>query len=251
MARPRKLPKVLTTGEQERLLNRFNIRYPTPHRNRTMVLTMLDAGLRCGEVVALRPEHLDLRACRITVREGKGARDRVVHIPTRLRDALADWLGRRAEWLDDPDVCPWLFPTRDGGQVSTRQVRAFVKREVRRAQVAEADRVSPHTLRHTFASDLYRETGNLRLVQELLGHSDVSTTQVYTHLVNGEAEEAMQTFRGGSVPQGGVDALVAAMEGLEDPVGALREALARVGATSSSALLLTRASAKSTADREP
>lgn len=195
MTRGRRLPKVLSAEEQAALLDQFNVRYPTPHRNRTMVLTMLDAGLRVGEVVALRPEHLDLAACRLMVREGKGAKDRVVHIPRRLRDALSEWMGRRAEWLGDPEGCPWLFPTRHGTQVSTRQVRAFVKREARKAGVAEADRVSPHTLRHTYASDLLRETGNLRLVQELLGHADISTTQIYTHLVNGEAEEAMESFR--------------------------------------------------------
>lgn len=226
MARQKKLPKVLSEDEQDRLLGRFNVRYPTPHRNRTMVLTMLDAGLRVGEVVALRPDHLDLTGRRITVREGKGARDRVVHIPGRLRDALSEWLARRADWLEDPDGCPWLFPTRDGGQVSTRQVRAFVKREAKKAGVAEADRVSPHTLRHTFASDIYRETGNLRLVQELLGHSDISTTQIYTHLVNGEAEEAMERFRGGSEVEDTDDALVAAIRGLDDSAkDVLRDAL--------------------------
>ena len=196
MSRARRLPKVLSAEEQVRLLACFNTRYVTPHRNRTMVLTMLDAGLRVGEVVALRPDHVDLASCRITVREGKGAKDRVVYIPRRLRDALAEWLGRRAGWLANPDVCLWLFPTRKGTQVSTRQVRAFVKRAARRARVNEADRVSPHAMRHSYASDVLRETGNLRLVQELLGHSSISTTQLYTHLVNGEAEEAMRTFRG-------------------------------------------------------
>lgn len=197
MARPKKLPKVLSADEQARLLGRFNARYATPHRNRTMVLTMLDAGLRVGEVVALRPDHVDLAARKLTVREGKGAKDRTVWFPERLREALSRWLARREEWLDEPGECPWLFPTRDGGRVSSRQVRAFVKREAKRAQVAEAHKVSPHTLRHTFATDLYRETGNLRLVQDMLGHADISTTQVYTHLVNGEAEEAMCTFRAG------------------------------------------------------
>ena len=235
MSRPKRLPKVLTAEEQSRLVAQFNTRYPTPHRNRTMVLTMLDAGLRVGELVALRPEHLDLAACRIIVREGKGARDRVVHIPRRLRDAVSDWLGRREAWLEDPEGCPWLFPTRVGTQVSTRQVRAFVKREAKRAEIAEANQLSPHSLRHTFASDIYRETGNLRLVQELLGHADVSSTQVYTHLVNGEAEEAMQTFRRGSEPaeqKSGIEAVVAALERLADPVGALREALTRIEAGS-------------------
>ncbi|NIS21972.1 MAG: tyrosine-type recombinase/integrase, partial [Thermoplasmata archaeon] len=73
-----------------------------------------------------------------------------------------------------------LFPTRNGTQVATRYVRAVVKRMARRAGIAEAEKVSPHTLRHTFATDLYAETTNLRLVQKALGHADVSTTQIYT-----------------------------------------------------------------------
>ena len=74
---------------------------------------------------------------------------------------------------------------RDGSRLNTRYVRATVKRMARRAGIAEAERVSPHTLRHTFATDLYSETTNLRLVQKALGHADVSTTMIYTYLVDG------------------------------------------------------------------
>jgi site-specific recombinase XerD len=135
--------------------------------------------------VALRPEHLDMRTCRLVVREGKGAKDRVLWIGDALRDLIGSWLERR------PDS-PWLFPTRDGDRVSTRYMREMVKRMARRAGVAEADRVSPHTLRHTFATDLYAETTNLRLVQKALGHEDVSTTQIYTHVHDGELEAALR-----------------------------------------------------------
>lgn len=185
MSRPRRLPKVLSPEEQRRLLEGFNTRYPTPLRNLCMVRVMLEAGLRVGEVVALKPEHLDMTTCKLVVREGKGAKDRVLWVGDGLRDLIGEWLGRRPE-------SPWLFPTRDGGQVSTRYVRAMVKRMARRADVAEADRVSPHTLRHTFATDLYAETTNLRLVQKALGHSDISTTQIYCHVHDADLEEALR-----------------------------------------------------------
>lgn len=233
MGRPKKLPKVLTDDEKERLLARFNVRYPTPHRNRTMALTMLLAGLRVSEVVGLRVEHLDPVSMRITIRDGKGSKDRVVPCARRLRTALSDWLSRRADWLADPEGCAWVFPTRNGGQIDTRQVRATVKREALRAGVAEADRVSPHTLRHTFASDLYAKEKDIRLVQDMLGHSSIQTTEIYTHLVNGEAEEAMRTFGDPPEPEAspeGMDALVEALSALEDPaVGALQAALDRLG----------------------
>jgi len=184
----RKLPKVLSDDERARFLSQFNRRYASPLRNLCMVRLMLDAGLRVGEVVALRPEHLDMMTCKLTVREGKGAKDRTLWVSDEVRNLIGDWLVRRP-------ISEWLFCTRDGGQVDTRYLRAVVKRAARRAGVAEWEKVSPHTLRHTCATDLYRETKNIRLVQEVLGHSNLGTTMIYTHLVNGEVEQALRTFR--------------------------------------------------------
>ncbi len=185
MRRSKKLPKVLSEEERAQLLAQLNPRWPTPHRNLCMVRLMLEAGLRVGEVVALQPEHLDMTTCRLLIREGKGAKDRVLWIGDGLRDLIGGWLERRPE-------SPWLFPTRDGGKVSPRYMRALVKRMARKAGVSEAARVSPHTLRHTFATDLYADTTNLRLVQKALGHSDVSTTMIYTHVHDGELEAALR-----------------------------------------------------------
>lgn len=182
------IPKVLTEKEQQDLLDQLNTRYQSPHRNLVMLRLMLDTGLRAGEVVALRPEHLDLETGRLVVREGKGAKDRTLWFSDEVAELLEEWLGRRPE-------SDYVFPTRDGGQMSTRYLRKMVKRLAREADVAEAERVSPHTLRHTFATDLYRETSNLRMVQKALGHADLSTTQIYTHIVDEELEEEMKGLR--------------------------------------------------------
>lgn len=195
MARTDTLPKVLTTAEQNGLLAELNTRYPTPHRNLCMLRLMLEAGLRAGEVVALRPDHLDMQTCRLIVREGKGAKDRTLWISDDLRDLIGEWLQRRPK-------SEWLFPTRNGTQVRTRYLRAMVTRLARKAGIAEAEKVSPHTLRHTFATDLLRETKNLRLVQKALGHASISTTQIYTHIVDEELEEAMRSLRAGSAMEG-------------------------------------------------
>ena len=192
MANPRKLPKVLTEDERKALLAQLNTRYPTPQRNLYILRLMLEAGLRAGEVVALRPEHLNLTTCQLIVREGKGAKDRTLWIRDDLRDLIGAWLDRRPE-------SPWLFPVRTGDQLKTRYLRALVKRLALRAQIPEAEKVSPHTLRHTFATDLYRETKNLRLVQKALGHASVATTQIYTHIVDEELEEALRGFRSGQI----------------------------------------------------
>jgi len=84
------------------------------------------------------------------------------------------------------------FCTRDGDQILTRYLRTMVKRYAVKARVSEAERVTPHGLRHTFATDLLRETKNIRLVQKALGHSDVSTTMIYTHVFDEELEMALR-----------------------------------------------------------
>ena len=97
MTRPRRLPKVLSATEQEALLAKFDRRYPSALRNLLAVRLMLECGLRCGEVVAIRPEHVDLDSCRPLVRDGKGAKVRVVwfSVSDDLRDLIVRWLGRR------------------------------------------------------------------------------------------------------------------------------------------------------------
>lgn len=185
MARSKKLPKVLTADEQRALVAQPNPRYLSGLRNRCLLRVMLEAGLRAGEVVALRPEHVEMRTCRLTVREGKGAKDRVLWISDDLRDLIGRWLERRPE-------SAWLFCTSRGGQLDTRYLREMVKRYAIKAGIPEAERVTPHVLRHTFATDLLRETRNIRLVQKALGHSDVSTTMIYTHVFDEELERALR-----------------------------------------------------------
>lgn len=185
MARPKKLPKVLTTEEQRLLVAQPNPRYVSGLRNRCLLRVALEAGLRASELTHLRPEHLDMLTCRLVVREGKGAKDRVLWISDDLRDLIGRWLERR------PDSS-WLFPTRDGGQLDTRYLRTMVKHYAVKAGVSEAERVTPHVLRHTFATVLLRETRNIILVQKALGHSDVSTTMIYTHVQDDELEAALR-----------------------------------------------------------
>lgn len=185
MSRPDTLPKVLSDEESKRLLEQPNRRYFGPHRDYLFMRLMLKTGLRSAEAVALRPDHLDMQTGKMLVREGKGAKDRTLWFSNELRDEIAEWLDRR------PDS-DWLLPTSKGTQVATSHLRRTVKRYARDAEIAEVERVSPHTLRHTFATRLLRETGNIRKVQKALGHADLSTTMLYTHVVDGELEEAMK-----------------------------------------------------------
>lgn len=185
MPAPKKLPRVLTDPEARALIDAFNLRYAAGVKNRCLVRLMLEAGLRVSEVVGLRPADLDMQSCRLLVKDGKGGKDRVLWISEDLRDRVGEWKARRPE-------SDWLFPTRTGQKTSPRSVRRTVKTYAHRAALVNADEISPHTLRHTFATRLLRRSGNIRMVQKALGHADLSTTMLYTHIVDDELEDAMK-----------------------------------------------------------
>jgi integrase/recombinase XerD len=189
MARPDKLPKILTEEETDRLLSQPNQRYFGPHRDYLFMRLMLKAGLRASEATALRPEHIDLMSGKLSVREGKGAKDRTLWVGEDLLEELQKWTERLTGKVESPG---FLLPTRKGTEVATSHLRRSVKRYARKGGIEEVDRVSPHTLRHTFATRLYRKTSNIRMVQKALGHSDLSTTMIYTHVVDEELEGAMK-----------------------------------------------------------
>jgi len=190
MATPKKLPTVLTEEEQAALLEQPNPRYPTGERNRTMLNLMLNTGLRLAEVTALRWRDLDLTTGKLMVRKGKGTKDRTLWIAEADIDRLRSWRERQAEVCGK---CGHVFTTLQGRPLGHRYVQRMVKRYAAKAGI-EKD-ISPHTLRHSFATDLYRETSKIRLVQKVLGHSDLSTTMVYTHIHDPEVEETLKSFR--------------------------------------------------------
>jgi len=187
----RKIPEVLTATEQEALLAQPNPRYLTGHRNRMMLRLMLDTGLRLSEAIDLRWKDIDLNSGKVMVRQGKGAKDRTLWTgETNLVD-LINWRERQArECAGSPEN---VFTTKEGGKLDPRYIQRMVKRYAVKAGIQKD--ITPHTLRHTFATDLYRETTNIRLTQKALGHANLQTTQIYTHIVDEELEEALKSFR--------------------------------------------------------
>ncbi len=190
MATPRKLPTVLTEDEQKRLLEQPNPRYPTGERNKTMLTLMLNTGLRLAEVTALKWRDVDLTTGKLSVREGKGAKDRTLWIAEGDIERLRSLRERQAKECGD---CEHVFTTLEGRPLGHRYIQRMVARYARKAGIEK--NVSPHMLRHSFATDLYRETSKIRLVQKVLGHSDLSTTMIYTHIHDPEVEEALKSFR--------------------------------------------------------
>ena len=210
MGRRKKLPYILEEEEQKELLAVFNTRYPTQVRNKTMIKLMLDSGLRLSEAVNLKWKHINLMSGKLEVKEGKGAKDRVVYIGERTLEQLKEWRDRQAEKLKEKvrDNKGLVFTTLSGNKLNQGNVRKMVYKYAEKSGIQEYEikennngkeykerKVTPHTLRHTFATDLYRDNGNIRLVQKALGHSDLSTTMIYTHIVDEELENAMKNFR--------------------------------------------------------
>jgi len=187
----RKIPEVLTKDEQQLLIEQFNERYPTSHRNKMLIQLMLDTGLRLAEACALLWRHINLTSGKLMVREGKGAKDRTLWIGEDRLEQLREWRERQVEWLGETHE--HVFTTRNGDPLSHRYVQKMVDNYSNKAGIDK--NIHPHTLRHTFATDLYRETGKIRLVQKALGHSDLTTTMIYTHIIDEELENALKTFR--------------------------------------------------------
>ncbi|MBA7611911.1 Tyrosine recombinase XerD [subsurface metagenome] len=189
--RRRKLPEFLTQEEREALLGQPNSRYPTGQRNHLMMKLILDIGLRLSEATNLKWKHVDLISGKVMVRDGKGAKDRTLWVGEKDIELLRKWRERQLKVTDNNPK--YVLTTLKGAPVNNRYVQSIVKRYSKKAGINK--NISPHTLRHTFATDLYRETKNIRIVQKALGHSDLSTTMIYTHIVDDELEEAMKNFR--------------------------------------------------------
>lgn len=179
------LPETLEEAEVERLIAAPDVTTDLGLRDRTMLEVLYGAGLRVSELVGLGVAAVNLRQGVVRVR-GKGDKDRLVP----LGEEAVDWLSRylrtaRGALMRDASR-PALFPGRDDRPM-TRQ--AFWYRIKAHARVAGIERpLSPHTLRHAFATHLLNHGANLRVVQMLLGHSDLSTTQIYTHVAQARLE---------------------------------------------------------------
>jgi integrase/recombinase XerC len=172
----RKLPDALDVDRVSALLD-MPAKTALDVRDRAMFELMYSSGLRLAETVSLNVGDVDLKDALVQV-TGKGAKQRVVPVGKVACEWLRRWLGERPAMVAADETA--LYVGRRGGRLTARAVQA---RLARWARVQGLDRpVHPHMLRHSFASHMLESSGDLRAVQELLGHADISTTQVYTHL---------------------------------------------------------------------
>jgi integrase/recombinase XerD len=174
-----KLPQVLTRGEVAQLLAAPKGTEPAALRDRALLELMYACGLRASEAIELETSDIDLRHGVLRAR-GKGSKERLVPVGREAVTAVRTYLQRGRPDLVGLREERRLFVNRRGGGLTRQGLYKIVQRHAR--TVGLADRMSPHTLRHTFATHLLAGGCDLRAVQEMLGHADIATTQIYTHL---------------------------------------------------------------------
>ncbi|CAN5234384.1 site-specific tyrosine recombinase XerD [soil metagenome] len=182
----RSLPKSLSEAEVEALLTAPDITDPLGHRDRTMLEVLYATGLRVSELIGLRYKQINLNQGVLRV-VGKGNRERLIPLGEESQEWLKQFLeGPRQEILLERQT-DFVFPTRRGSGMTRQAFWHIIKRYARRARVQKP--LSPHSLRHAFATHLLNNGADLRVVQMLLGHSDLSTTQIYTHVARQRLKE--------------------------------------------------------------
>ena len=174
-----RLPKVLSRDEVARLLAQPSGASPPALRDRALLETMYACGLRASEAIELELSDLDLAAGILRAR-GKGSKERIVPIGSKAVASLQPYLEKGRPRLVGLRDEPHVFVNQRGAPLSRQGLYKLVQRHA--ASAGLADRMSPHTLRHSFATHLLAGGCDLRSLQEMLGHADIATTQIYTHL---------------------------------------------------------------------
>lgn len=191
----RSLPKSLSEDEVDALLNAPNTDEPLGHRDRAMLELLYATGLRVSELINLRQSQVNFNQGVLRI-VGKGDRERLIPLGEESQRWLQEFLdGPRMEILLERQT-DYLFPTRRGDRMTRQAFWHIIKRYAEKAGIRQ--KMSPHSLRHAFATHLLNRGADLRVVQMLLGHSDLSTTQIYTHV----ARERLKELHGEHHPRG-------------------------------------------------
>ncbi len=182
--------EVISWQELESLLSAPNKNTLKDLRDRAILELLFSTGLRVSELVGLNRDQISLQKEELTIR-GKGNKLRLVFISKRARQAVKNYLDKRL------DVSEALFvsynkKSKTANRLTQRSIQRIINKRARQAGITK--KVTPHTLRHMFATDLLQNGADLRAVQKLLGHSQISTTQVYTHITDKELKEVYKAF---------------------------------------------------------
>lgn len=185
---PKRVPRFLTVDEVFSLLSIPKGKNVLEVRDKAILELFYSSGLRLSELVALDMGHLDLVQSNVKVL-GKGNKERMVPMGAKALEALKIYLERRVALVDGQDSENALFLNKSGGRISCRAVERLLDKYLKRSGIQK--KVTPHVLRHTFATHLLNAGADMRGIQELLGHASLSTTQRYTHV---ELDKLMEIY---------------------------------------------------------
>ncbi|MFW5977595.1 MAG: site-specific tyrosine recombinase/integron integrase [Candidatus Nanoarchaeia archaeon] len=177
---PKQLPIVASKEELQRLFAQLSL------KSKLMVQLLYASGLRVSELVALQVSDLEFSQQRGWVRGGKGGKDRLFIVPELLAKNIQKYLAKNK--ISEG----YVFPGKQGAQMTTRNVQTILKRAASRANLSK--KLTPHKLRHSFATHLLEAGNDIRIIQELLGHSNLQTTQIYTHVTSTTLQSVQSPF---------------------------------------------------------
>lgn len=185
----KKIPEFLTLEEVSSLLN-FEVNNEFEARNKAILELLYSSGLRISELTSLELSNIDLDECLVRVM-GKGSKERIVPLGDYAIDALKEYIYFYRP-IFNKNNSSYVFLNNRGGVLSRQFIFKVIKEECIKKGIRK--NVSPHTLRHTFATHLLKNGADLRIIQELLGHENLSTTQIYTHLTNDKLKHDYEDY---------------------------------------------------------
>lgn len=187
----KRLPEVLTLDEIDAMIAQIDMSKPEGHRNRAIIEMLYGSGLRVSELTELRLSHIYRQEGYMRI-IGKGSKQRLVPISPVADEQFGYWLHDRSQLDIKPEFADIAFLNRYGRQLTRAMIFTIVKRLAEAAGIRKT--ISPHTLRHSFATHLLQNGADLRIIQQLLGHESIVTTEIYTHVNIQDLREAVLKF---------------------------------------------------------
>lgn len=186
----KKSPIILTTDEQKKLLSQFNLRYISPHRNRTMIQLFLCTGLRLSEITNLKWKHIKFVLCKLYISPKKGKKGRTLYIDISMVNELKLWRKRQLEVWGETE---YVFTTRNLVCLDGKAIRKMLKIYTKKANIDK--NVTPQSLRDTFQHDLYEESKDIQVVKKALGCSKIVLNQKYNYIIEDKLQTSMKNLR--------------------------------------------------------
>ncbi len=185
------LPDVLTVEEIDAMIGEIDMSDPLGHRNRAIIEMLYGSGLRVSELVELRCSNMYLQEDYMLI-EGKGSKQRLVPISPEAKKQFLLWVEARRQFPIQPEATDYAFLNRRGRKLTRVMIFTIIKQLAAAAGIHKT--ISPHTLRHSFATHLLQNGADLRVIQQLLGHESITTTEIYTHIDISDLRDAIMQY---------------------------------------------------------